>query len=803
MKKHLLRLAGLALSVALLCCWPVSSSFGRVYQSGGQPKPFLIKGIVTVQFEDNFDTDALLDGATRKERLTGTSLGAIMDTYRIEGARKLFPWRKERPPVNSGLRDLSRFYELQFPDTVAVEEVVAKLLDDPAVRHAEAVYAYPVYDITPNDPDITYQWYDDKMLLPAAWELETGSDSIKLGMIDTGVNYKHGDLYKNIWVNPGEDLDGDGVVYDVDDLNGVDDDGNGVVDDLVGYDFLTGIGTAVMPGEDGSTPDPDPNDFDGHGTFCAGIAAASTNDLTGITGIAGGWYGGVPAMSRGCQIICLRVGAQAADSIGYVNPNNCATAIDYAVMMGAQVINCSWESSSAQYAALQNAFANDVTVVHSAGNDASDVPGFMDATLDYQAISVAATRTDDRRANFSNYGTWIDVSAPGQTIYSTLSTAYTPGYAYADGTSMAAPMVAGLSLLIRSMMPSLSRYQADSILINTTDNIDAVNPGFEGLVGTGRINAYSALQNLANAKFSADILEGNIPLSVSFTDLSPNSPTAWKWYFGDGDSSLVQNPAHTYLEPGAYTVSLLIDEPNGLGEEHLRNYIWAQADTMRIDSIEVEPGTKDTVSVYLRNTALVKKIRFSFTLPNSEGISWSGKVSIAGLRTESYFKTSITGYSGSDQRYEVELVPKTAGSTQYLPPGSGPVMNIEVNIGSSATPGAVVSIDTLTWDSHSPVIETIYGDYWPEFSIGKLVVAGCCGAYTGGYTGNTDCSTDGKRTLNDITALIDNVFITHGELCCPENGNVDGSADGKLTLNDVTRLIDNVFITHAQTAPCP
>jgi hypothetical protein len=79
----------------------------------------------------------------------------------------------------------------------------------------------------------------------------------------------------------------------------------------------------------------------------------------------------------------------------------------------------------------------------------------------------------------------------------------------------------------------------------------------------------------------------------------------------------------------------------------------------------------------------------------------------------------------------------------------------------------------------------------------------CCGLYTGGYTGNTDCSTDGKRTLNDITVLIDNVFISHSALCCPENGNVDGSSDGKTTLNDITRLIDNVFISHSETEPCP
>ena len=88
--------------------------------------------------------------------------------------------------------------------------------------------------------------------------------------------------------------------------------------------------------------------------------------------------------------------------------------------------------------------------------------------------------------------------------------------------------------------------------------------------------------------------------------------------------------------------------------------------------------------------------------------------------------------------------------------------------------------------------------YWQP----SVADTSCCGRYTGGYTGNTDCDTQGKYTLNDVTVLIDNVFITHKELCCEENGNVDGSADGKHTLNDITRLIDKVFITHAATASC-
>jgi len=78
----------------------------------------------------------------------------------------------------------------------------------------------------------------------------------------------------------------------------------------------------------------------------------------------------------------------------------------------------------------------------------------------------------------------------------------------------------------------------------------------------------------------------------------------------------------------------------------------------------------------------------------------------------------------------------------------------------------------------------------------------CCGQYTGGYTGNTDCSTDGERTLNDLTVLIDRVYVSHDELCCEANGNVDGSTDGEITLGDITVLIDYVYISHAETAAC-
>ena len=799
MRRPVSHAATCIVAAILLVALSSSSGLARVYPGGVNGQPYIIPGRVTVQLEDNVDP-ARVDKSFGTVSFGPAVLDRVLAKFAVTEARKIFPRHKDRPPINSGLHDLSRFFELSFPDSVDVRAVVSELLQNPSVRHAEPVWAIPFDDVLPDDPDWTNQWHVDKINLRAAWEIETGSDAVLIAIVDSGVLYGHADLTDNIWVNPGEDLDGDGQVYDVDDLNGVDDDGNGYVDDLIGYDFFTGLGQPVWEGEDGGTPDSDPKDFDGHGTHCSGIAAAATNNGTGATGIAGGWYGGIPAMSRGCRIMCLRSGALAEDGLGYVNSNDCATAMDYAVDMGASVINCSWGGSSAQFFAIQNAFAQGVTVVHAAGNDGLDNPDFMDLTLDAGAISVAATRSDDRKAWFSNYGAWVDVSAPGDGIYSTVSNQYSPGYAYYDGTSMAAPMVTGLVALVRSMMPSLSREEVDSIVINTADNIDAVNPSYIGLLGAGRINAYNALIGLANAKFASDVYEGNAPLTVNFTDLSPNSPSSWKWYFGDGDSSEVQHPTHDYAGVGVYDVALIIEDPNGTGAERLQNYIWVQADTAAIDSVEGDRNETVEVPIYLTNTVPVSRIEFSFTSYNEHDIDFTS-ATVVGCRTDGLFNLSYTGYSSALQSYEITL---SGSGGALLPAGSGPVMKVLFSIPGDAPPGTAVPIDTATWTTHIPLITTIYGTYWPESRPGQIQVSsGCCGLYTGGYTGNTNCDIEGKMNLSDITALISRVYVTPEiPLCCEENGNVSGDAEGKLNLSDITGLIDHIYVSQDPTALC-
>ncbi len=773
---------------------------GKAYSGSEEPRPKIIPGLVTVVFEDDVELGALARGFGTV-RFGIPSLDKLLDELEVSQARYLFPWHKERPARNSGRLDPTRFYELAFPESIPVDKVIESLAQNPNVKLAEPVWALPLRGVhlnpddtlpNPNDPSWTAQWamspppYDPYYY--NAWDLETGSDSVKFACIDSGVNYKHPDLMKHIWVNPGEDVDGDGAVMDLDDIDGLDNDSNGIVDDLIGYDFFTGFGIGVWPGEDGGTVDSDPSDFAGHGTHVAGIAAAMTNNNLGVTGVAGGWHGGNRAL-RGAQIMCIRVGGLANDGIGYVNANNCGTGISYAALNGADVINCSWGSQGVgpMQVGMQDAADSGVTVVHAAGNDNLDDPDYLDFDPKTTVLSVAGTGPSDVRWSSSNYGYWVDVSAPASNILSTSSEFGNPGYLNYWGTSFAAPMVSGLALLIRSAMPSLTKDQVDSLIVLTADAIDSLHiPEYWGKLGSGRINAYSALVDLANAKFTADVTEGPVPLNVQFTDMSPdapNSPSAWWWSFGTGDSSNLQNPPYTYVDPGVYSVSLIVDQGNplGYGEEHLKNYIWARADTLRLDSMERQLGEVQVVMpVYLANTAQVSDIQFAFQFTNANNVKLDS-VSTAGLRTEYFHSISYTFSDPANQRYVLLMESSDDDYSEYLAPGGGPVLSLHFSTPFNAVPG-IVTIDTATLSSKEPKITTIWGDYWPDaHQAGSIVIPFC---------DHGDANCDGDVNVVDITQLVQYLFYLAAPID-PRGGDADAS--GGVNVADITYLVQYLF----------
>lgn len=327
----------------------------------------------------------------------------------------------------------------------------------------------------PNDPNYDSQWHynntgqsggtaDADIDLPEAWELETGDAEVVVAIEDEGVDYDHVDLAGNMWTNAGE-IAG----------NGVDDDNNGYVDDYYGYNFGLDQGE-IVPGE--------------HGTHVSGTVAAETNNGVGVAGVAGG-----SGNNDGVRLMSVQVFS------GY-SQGGFAEGFVYAADMGAHISQNSWggggESQSINDAIdyfIQNGGSSGVmsggVVIIAAGNS-NESSGASTWPAQYEsAIAVASTDDNDVRSSFSNYGSWVDIAAPGSDI---LSCKPNDSYQYMSGTSMACPHVSGVAALVVSHFKgNITPSQVRSRLEDYADNIDAQNPSYVGLLGSGRLNAYGAI----------------------------------------------------------------------------------------------------------------------------------------------------------------------------------------------------------------------------------------------------------------------------------------------------------------------
>lgn len=342
------------------------------------------------------------------------------------------------------------------------------LRHDPRVAFAELDYAIHATDVfTPNDPGWSNQWGPARIGAPAAWSVTTGAPTVVIAVLDSGTHLGHEDLAANLWANPGEVP-----------ANGLDDDGNGKVDDVWGWHFYhawawDGTQYTYLPREDNQVTD----DY-GHGTHVAGIAVARINNGVGIAGMAGN-----------ARLMTVKV----LDQYGNGWYSDVAQGIVYAVDNGARVINISAGGTPASQMlqeAVDYAYARGVLVVAAAGNDGGAVlyPAACEHTL-----AVAATDQNDLRASFSNHGPQVDVAAPGVSIYSTW---YRGNYFTRSGTSMAAPHVSGLAALIWSARPYLDLPQVSYIITSTARDVNGATlmlPGWDEYLGWGRIDAAHAL----------------------------------------------------------------------------------------------------------------------------------------------------------------------------------------------------------------------------------------------------------------------------------------------------------------------
>ncbi len=353
-----------------------------------------------------------------------------------------------------GVRVLRQIPELglalvEAPGGKTLPEAASVLVEDGSVEWAEPNYTIGL-DYVPNDPSYLPQQsrYLDRMGAEAAWDVTQGRPEIVIAVLDTGVDMQHEDLAGAIWTNAGE-ISG----------NGLDDEGNGFVDDVHGWDFAENDNLA--------------DDDYGHGTHVAGIVAARTDNGTGIAGLAG------RATIMPVDVFQGGIGTYEA----------LIRAMVYAADNGAHVINMSLGASSysrGEEAAVDYAHTLGVVVVAAAGNSGREERHYPAAHRN--SIAVASTTADDYLSSFSTRGDWVDVAAPGSSIYSTYRG---NSYTYMSGTSMATPHVSGLAALILSRNPALAPDQVRALLESTAQDLGPA--GSDIYFGAGRISAARAL----------------------------------------------------------------------------------------------------------------------------------------------------------------------------------------------------------------------------------------------------------------------------------------------------------------------
>ncbi len=468
-----------------------------------------------------------------KAGLPVTGIPGVDNLLAQTGATGLERWLPNaRPEEGDGEIRLVNIYRVKFGKVRSayfLRDAITRFAADKNILYAESEHInYPEY--SPNDTRFGSEWHLPRVQAPRAWDLwniaggqEPGSRDIILASVDSGVQYTHPDLKNNIWINQDEipaalfnaidsdsngtvsaaeltayvgDVNGNGTI-DLQDavadsspvVNGVDDDSDGYTDDIIGWD-VSGITS-------GPDPDRDPMaaisgsailDVREHGTHVAGLLAAETDNGTGV---ASAIFNGLIM-----PVKCL----YDQDGNGYISGGY--SGILYAAQAGADLINLSWGSfsgfSSSEQAIINTAYNTyGVLIVAAAGNGndngtPNNDPHYPSAYNN--VVSVTAVGPGD---NFSwaTYGPTVDLSAPGEGIWSTVFTTAGAYNAWA-GTSMASPLVASCFGLLKSMNPGMTNDELVNTMLNSADPIDDINPTYAGGLGTGRINVYNAIAHL-------------------------------------------------------------------------------------------------------------------------------------------------------------------------------------------------------------------------------------------------------------------------------------------------------------------
>ncbi|MES2418450.1 MAG: S8 family serine peptidase [Bacteroidota bacterium] len=427
-----------------------------VLPKGVTAKDYLPNTVI-VKFKKTVNQQANSISSTAKTQLTA-------DGVTILNLIQLFPTAAKTvgtQSINSlaSPPDLSNLYVAHYEGNKSITTVINALLKDEQISYAEPSYIYKTAFV-PNDPGYANQSYLTKLQVTQAWDVLKDAGNVIIGIVDSGSDLQHEDLAANIYLNT------------KDPVNGIDDDGDGYIDNYFGWDFVGNSASTMIPDNNPAVT----SDSTGHGVHVSGIASAVSNNGRGVASIA-----------YNAKLMIVKTGAD----------NNAKTiykgyeGIKYAADHGANIINCSWGGpGGGQFGQemIDYAISKGCLVVAAAGNEASDVPGYPAA---YKGVlSVASVTTGDLKSSFSNYGYTVDISAPGSSIYNTLNG---NKYGVLSGTSMATPMVASAAALVKAKYPGYNGLQIGEVLRTTADPIDSSNPTYAGKLGKGRLNVFKAL----------------------------------------------------------------------------------------------------------------------------------------------------------------------------------------------------------------------------------------------------------------------------------------------------------------------
>ncbi|HTJ49679.1 MAG TPA: S8 family serine peptidase, partial [Cyclobacteriaceae bacterium] len=487
--------------------------------------------------------NASLKATANKIVLTGIqSIDNISQQFKVNGISRVF-----RPAGQFEARHrrygLHLWYEIQMDKASSVLDALGAFKQVSLIEKTEPVFKKaiigsenknygprvvptptqsPTLSGASNDPFLGSQWHYNNtgqtggtagadIKLFQAWAIQTGRPEVIVAVTDGGIQVNHPDLAANIWVNTDE-IPG----------NNIDDDDNGYIDDINGYGFGDNTGT-IAP--------------DQHGTHVGGTIAATTNNGVGVAGIAGGSGTGDGARLMSCAAFGANNSGGFAETYVYGADNGAVISqnswgytspgvFEQAVLDGIDyfIAEAGKDNNGNQIGPMKGGI-----VIFAAGNDNNNsqhYPGFYAPTL-----SVSGTNHMDKKAWYSNFGDWVDIAAPGgetntvsqQGVLSTLSNNQ---YGFFQGTSMATPHVSGVAALIVSAFggPGLTPDMVRGRLVQTTDNIDAVNPGFEGLLGSGRLNAFAALQQNDHVAPDSIVDLSTIASTVTTISLTWTSP---------------------------------------------------------------------------------------------------------------------------------------------------------------------------------------------------------------------------------------------------------------------------------------